>query len=303
MKTMLKYMRSKMHSDIAETLTTELSTGLSTETMPMRSLLSYNANEMLRAQGVAESTADYKFFHSVHRLLNIDSLAGSGCSLVRLGRKFDGGYVVAKNNDSGLLSENRIAYSLGINDDVSFDLMLAKLGYEVFQYDHTINELPVRNRKFHWRKLGITGGRETDELKKLETVLRMDDNAAQSGMLLKCDIEGFEWEMLDSCTKDTLERFDQIIIEFHGFLRFDRRDMILKVLKKISETHQAVHIHPNNNSSVGYSGLLVNPDVLEATFLLKKKYNTSETDPVLPLQLDQPCNANYADILLGKWNV
>lgn len=222
---------------------------------------------------------------------------------MRLGRSFDGGYTVIKNKADGLLSSSRVAYSLGICDDVSFDLALAKRGYEVFQYDHTIDALPVNCRRFHWRKTGVTGSSETAQLKSLETILREDGNADRSGMLLKCDIEGAEWDMLADCSEETLRRFDQIVIELHGLLDFAKRQKILRVLKKLTASHQAVHIHGNNNSSVGFCGKLVTPDVLEATLLLKDKYTTCPADIILPCPLDQPCTSSIPEILLGRWNV
>jgi hypothetical protein len=60
-----------------------------------------------------------------------------GLDKVRLGRFFDGGYVMLDAFD-GVLA----AYSLGINDDVSWDLDMAARGVPVFQYDHTIEAPP-----------------------------------------------------------------------------------------------------------------------------------------------------------------
>lgn len=56
---------------------------------------------------------------------------------IRLGRNFDGGYVMADCFD-----DVEAAYSLGINDDVSWDFDIAMRGIDVYQYDHTIDALP-----------------------------------------------------------------------------------------------------------------------------------------------------------------
>src|SRR5262249_33933554 len=53
---------------------------------------------------------------------------------VRLGRDNDGGYVII-DDLSGVVA----ALSLGICDDASWDMDIAKRGIDVFQFDHTID--------------------------------------------------------------------------------------------------------------------------------------------------------------------
>lgn len=298
----IKTVRSKWHGDI-KAMNVNIEAKVNEQDLYAKSMMSFTSNQALIAQGTAEMTSSYSYFKAVHSLLNIRAIDERTHGFVRLGRNYDGGYVVVSGREDDSLSESRIAYSLGICDDVSFDLALAKRGYEVFQYDHTIDALPENNEHFHWRKTGVTGKRETGRLKSLETILRSDGNSDKSGMFLKCDIEGSEWAMLADCGSDTLRRFDQIVIEFHELLSFRKRGIILKALKKLSETHETVYIHPNNNSYVDYSGLLITPDVLEATFVLKDKYRTAPADIVLPTALDQPCSPYLIDIRLGKWNI
>lgn len=299
-KDKLKQLREKSHNDIFKQIITDRERG---ETLYYKNLLSYCSNQMLVMQGTAEQTAEYRYFRAVHKLLELKEADGGKCEPVRIGRSFDGGYVVIRDRESGLFSSDRIAYSLGICDDVSFDLALVKKGYEVYQYDHTIDALPADCKRFHWRKTGITGSRETKELKSLETVIREDGNAGRSGMLLKCDIEGSEWDMLADCTEDTLRQFDQIVIELHGILDHRKRVKVLRGLKKLSATHQAVHIHGNNNSCFGFCGKLVTPDVFEVTLLLRGRYAVHDKDIILPASLDQPCNPDHPEILTGRWNV
>ena len=288
MKNTLKQLRKRWHNDLFDTLHQLYN-------MPyIKNMQSYYANQALLNQGTAAMTADYQYYHALHRLLHVRDIDRTAYRLVRLGKAYDGGYVVAEKQDSHLLSDTRIAYSLGICDDVSFDL---------FQYDHTIDGLPMQCKRFHWRKLGITGGQETAQLKTLETLLKRDGNDNRTGMVLKCDIEGAEWDMLANCSDALLMRFDQIIIEFHDLLRFDQRSLVLHALKKLRKTHQAIHVHLNNNGSVNYSDKLITPDYLEVTFVLKSKIRTLETDLIFPAAEDQPCNPELIDIPLGRWNV
>ncbi len=287
----LKKIRNKWHSDIDNELTY------------LNNLMSFASNSMLIEQGVVEETTEYAYFKKIHELLEIRELDKQSFDFMRLGRDNDGGYIVVYDKNNNAISNNKIMYSLGISDDVSLDLEFAKRGYDVYQYDHTINRLPFQNDKFHWKKIGITGKKENADLKRLETLIKMDRNDCIDGMVLKCDIEGAEWDMFQGCSMDTLKKFDEIIVEFHGILNTRKRSKILSVLDKISNTHQTVHVHANNNSLVNYSGNLITPDVIEVTYVLKDKFATSPIMRILPISLDQPCNHNKIDIIPGKWNL
>jgi hypothetical protein len=71
------------------------------------------------------------------------------CSYVRMGKKFDGGYVML---DSFNRQNVDAAYSFGIDNDVSWDLDMARRGIDVFMFDHTISKLPRDHTKFHFFK-------------------------------------------------------------------------------------------------------------------------------------------------------
>ena len=74
-----------------------------------------------------------------------------GYDFVRVGAANDGGYVMLDDLPGG------VAYSFGINDDVSWDDDMASYGYEVYMYDHTIDALPYVKGAFHFFKKGIAG--------------------------------------------------------------------------------------------------------------------------------------------------
>ena len=69
-----------------------------------------------------------------------------GKKRILLGQKRDGCYVLLDD-----FQDVKIAYSFGIDGNVIFDEELAKRGIDIYMYDHTINRLPYRNEKFHWR--------------------------------------------------------------------------------------------------------------------------------------------------------
>ena len=200
-------------------------------------------------------------------------------------------------------SENKVAYSIGINQDVSWDLDMVAEGYQVYQYDHTIKKLPEENLAFHWKKIGITGEEETAELKNLTTLLRDNGHADVSGMVLKIDVEGYEWNVFAGLAEKTLLQFDQIVVEFHDLIADEDRNMKIHALENLVKTHKVIHIHANNNSSADYCGDIMMPDVLEVTWLRKDLCLDTRYTGVLPRSVDRRCNALAPEVLLGYWNL
>ena len=87
---------------------------------------------------------------------------------VLVGEPYDAGYVLLDD-----FSDIKIAYSFGIEREISFDKALADKGIDVYMYDHTINRLPYENPKFHWQKIGITSeSRKTFNKKSLKEFLK-----------------------------------------------------------------------------------------------------------------------------------
>ena len=260
-------------------------------------------NNILQKQGVLYTSTNYEYVDQIHKILKLKEIFDENFELVRLGRDYDGGYLVCHNIKKDTFSDNKIAYSLGISDDVSFDDDLADCGYNIFQYDHTIKKLPHKRDEFHWNKIGITGGNETSSLKRFDTLIKENGHEGMQGMFLKSDIEGFEWDMINNLDSNILKQFDQIVIEFHDLISPEAdKAKILCVLNKLTVTHQLIHIHGNNFSYVSFDDNMVTPNVIEATFVLKTKFDFSDSNKVLPLCIDMPCFPKAHEIVLGKWN-
>ena len=67
--------------------------------------------------------------------------------------------------------------------------------------------------------------------------------------ILKLDIEGMEWEIIDSLEINVLREFDQIIIEFHDLFQIafnHKSDLYFRVLKKLTSYFDIINMHPNN---------------------------------------------------------
>lgn len=264
---------------------------------------SWCQNETMLRQGVIKDTPDYKYYSQLHRILDIKKLAGN-YHLARIGKKGDGGYYMAEN-EKGAYSDSDclIAYSLGIADDVSWDLFMAEKGYNVFQYDGCIKQIPVNHPSFHWERINITGDVESKTQKRLTTLLKQNGHSDLRGMILKCDIEGSEWGMLNEMEESQLDCFDQVLLELHSLVYSQEREAILSALEKLSHTHSLVYLHANNNGIVNYTDKMVTPDLIEGTFVNKKFFETQELDAVLPLRTDDRNLSGKQDILVGRWNI
>lgn len=265
----------------------------------LETLFSYCQNEFLKSQGLDLTQTDkYRYFAELHRLLTVQEIADPQVGYCRIGRPNDGGYVMVDH------FPGKVAYSLGIAGDVSWDREMAGRGFDIYMYDHTIEHLPEQNPHYHWEKLGVSGiAGAADNLKTLPELLERNGHTGQKGIVLKIDIEGFEWDALANAGEATLDCFDQIVGEFHDFLRMDKREQILAGLRALNKTHQLVYVHPNNGGEVAYCGDLMMPSLLEVVFVRRGSYSFRPSNLLFPTALDQPCLADRAEVELGRWNM
>lgn len=213
---------------------------------------------------------------------------------IRLGRDNDGGYILIDD----FKACNGIAYSLGIADDISFDEDIAKRGYDVFMYDCSIQFLPESDPRFHFFNYKIGNGKDA---KSLHAILAENNHLDADNMLLKMDIEGFEYELIYNTPAEDLNKFSQIVIEFHDITQYTNL-LVLPVLKKLNALFQPVHIHGQDVSpivKIGDNKIL--PYYIEVTYLNKSVYSFSERKTPLPLTIDMPTYAGRRELYLGDF--
>ena len=245
---------------------------------------------------ISADSIDLEYFNNLKRILSIKK--SEKYPLIRIGTPDkDGGYVMLDN-----FYNNGIAYSFGICDDINWDNDIADKGYDVFMYDHTVDKLPFERNKFHFFKKGISGiSNINNNLNTLEYYIEQNGHKNYNNMILKMDVEGYEWDFLDTVNTDTLMQFNQIVIELHNLLQNNQHK--LHLLGKLNQTHQLVYLHGNNCSVVLQIEKCIFPDTMEATYISKKVYNTIDTEINLPSSLDKPNDPSREDIILGNWNV
>ncbi|MFA5322586.1 MAG: FkbM family methyltransferase, partial [Smithella sp.] len=138
-----------------------------------------------------------------------------GLKKLRVGNRWgDGGYVMV-DDFSGI----KAALSLGIGDEITWDVEMSGRGLDVFQFDHTV-EPPAEvatNPRLHFYKCGIASDTDPQQnLKTIENILAEEMADCSGDLILKIDVEGHEWETLARMSDEVLSRFRQICIEIHN---------------------------------------------------------------------------------------
>ena len=201
-----------------------------------------------------------------------------------------------------------IAYSFGIEDDVSWDWEMANRGYEIFMYDPTIDSLPHNREQFHFFKEGILGIEIKEKsLHTLEHFIKKNGHEDKDNMILKMDVEGAEWSFLSTVSSETLSKFDQILFEFHDMIQPKNQSAMnatLACISKINRTHSLVHLHGNNCGTIlTLDDKVLFPDSLELTYVKTSNYELVDDENIfLPISIDRPNNKQLREIPLGFWN-
>lgn len=236
----------------------------------------------------------------VTRLLSMLSPAKPlGFKKVRVGGAGDGGYVMIDD-----FPNKPICYSLGIGGDVSWDLAMASRNATIFQYDHTIERVPVQHEHFRFFRLGIGNNKADERMTSLSAAVETNGHQSYRNMILKMDIEDSEWAALGATPESCLAQFSQIVVEYHGLARATDKFWVSqaeKVLRKVRRTHLPVHVHGNNWGNYSLLHGVPVPDVLEVTYASRADYAFAESDEIYPTALDRPCKAGVADLYLGSF--
>ncbi len=198
----------------------------------------------------------------------------------------DGGYVLLDRFRPG-----QICYSFGIAQEITFDLDLAERGLEVFMFDPTIEGLPQAHPRCHFRREGI--GPAADAGKSL---FSLAEHMARLGhdrrdMILKMDVEGWEWESLAAAGAGTLAHFEQIALEIHGLRQLAKpgfRARVNAAMAALTTGHTLFHVHANNAVDLAFVEGLPVPGLLELSLVRKDVAASVPSRTVYPTEHDLP---------------
>jgi len=247
-----------------------------------------------------EALPEYARVASVARLLQTCRVEGE--ALVRIGGEIDGGYVML---DSLRPPTVTAGYSFGVGHDVSWDVAVARRGIDLFLYDHTVKRLPETVPRGTFVRTGIRGREPVAGQKTVAEVLADHGHLGRRDLVLKMDIEGAEWPVLDEVSSDTLSCFSQIVVELHGLIDVltpEGHARIVAALGKLAETHQPIHVHGNCYEVPVWIGGLVLPQVLEVSYVRRADHEGRfvPRDEVFPTVLDRPNLPSMPDVFLGR---
>ena len=213
-------------------------------------------------------------------------------NLVRLGRKFDGGYVI----DKRVINKTTAIITCGLEAEWSFEKEFQKKNKDckIIAFDHTVDKkfwidrflkdfisllllrkikpnqivdvfkffeyLIFFNKKNkHYLKKIVS--KKKDKNKEITITEAIGDN---KDIVLKIDIEGDEYKVLNEVNKN-IDKLNLVIIEFH-----DLKKNLKKIENFIKKTKlKNIHINANNYGMVYDNGI---PQVIEMTLINPKKF-------------------------------
>lgn len=194
----------------------------------------------------------------------------------RLGKDYDGGYIIAEIPN--------IKYTTllagGIADDISFeeDFINKYTINNAYAFDGTISELPKKHSKITFIEKNI-GCKNTEKITNIHDIIDVNEC-----IFVKMDIEGGEIPWIKSLSDEHMNKFEQIVIEFHR--PFNNKE--IDVFDKINKNHYLIHFHGNNCCGTrNHNGVII-PNVFECTYL-HKKYFTNRPElnkELIPSNLD-----------------
>ena len=216
----------------------------------------------------------------------------TNCELQRFGSVNDGGYLMCGN----LLTPAQAVYSYGIDgaDDWGCDVA-GPLNLPLHQYDCFNTAAPRCSGhavpQFHAECVGPE--RATVEGRPFDTIAAQIDTNGDTGkrLVMKMDVEGWEWRSLATAPDHVLKAIDQLAIEFH---RVEDR-AYLETAARLNEFFYVAHVHHNNYECRPGFEPFAGP-VFEALLVSKR---IAVTDPRVdargPSPLDAPNNPALAD--------
>lgn len=215
---------------------------------------------------------------------------------VRIGADADGGYVLPAS-----ARNTNLVLSIGIGEEVSFDVELAAAGAGILQFDHTIECAPLEHQNIRFLRKGW-GPWDTDILLSLRTMASLVNWDAARHPILKFDTEGAEWETLEHTDSKDLARFEVITGEFHYFEQLINRDFfdrVHAVFTKLAATHHVIHLHGNNAGGFIMVQGIAMPRLLELSYWRQNAgvFGGHSSEPI-PGPLDRPNIPGAPDLCL-----
>jgi len=180
---------------------------------------------------------------------------------IRLGKDYDGGYIICDIPDI----KYDFFLSGGILDDISFeeDFCSKYPDVKCLAHDGFIDNIDIKNNNITFIKKYI-GDSDNQYFTNLHSLIDQYNN-----IFIKMDIEGGEIPWINSLSTEQIDKFAQIVMEFH--FPFYEKECL--VFEKLLTSHVLVHFHANNCCGTNIVKNIKIPNVFECTYIHKKYYN------------------------------
>ena len=224
----------------------------------------------------------------------------SAFRLLRIGGKTDGGYLVPDD-----LSGVGHCFSPGVDNRKTFeDELSLRYGIHCHMADFSSSvedfRTPLLAGKQTFRKKWLGTKTAGDDI-SLEDWMLAADIGADAELMLQMDIEGAEYSVIPSLSREALSRFRIVLLELHDLDNL--RDMewaknrLLPLVHVLRTDFEVIHAHPNNCCEIvsvapGYPSV---PRILELTLIRRDRNKPGENG-----LLHRPLLPHPQDVL---WNV
>ena len=236
-------------------------------------------------------------------LLKIYSVSDDNGPLkfIRLGKEYDGGYVVPEK----ALVEADVLMGYGISDDPSFENDFSiKYNKPSYGFDCGVPSAKAQSKLFTFKSECIAN--DSFVYNNQKSSMKVSSFSEQLNSLginnkkvfVKMDIEGSEYDAFDDILKHS-NNITGIALEIH-FDTAKAMDRAISLLSKLKGDFVLVHVHGTNCSPIAFktensTGLI--PYFIELTYINKNLVNKSfiSDDQTHPTHLDMPCNPEKRD--------
>ena len=203
----------------------------------------------------------------IQTLISVIAPKGTNLKLKRFGGLGDGSYVLPQK----YVTKGTYLISGGIENNNELEMSFAKRGVRGIQIDNSINQPPISHKNLEFRKATISDSDSQTET-TLSSLMKLSNSKGR--LIVKLDIEGYEWKTLSALTKNELASIDCLILELHNLSLIsdsEKGKEILEVLEKIEAAGlRSIFCQANNGCLTYVLGGTLIPDNMEVTFIKRE---------------------------------
>ena len=220
--------------------------------------------------------------------------------LVRLGGSLDGSYLVPliELKYDGVISP-------GVGQTFEFEMAIADSNCKVVLIDGTVDrpqDLPP-DFVFLQKMLGSSENSQDKQI-SIEGVINRYFPTSKS-LVLQMDIEGGEYEVLNSIDENDLIPFALVLVEFHHLQKLNEssewNSAIKRAIQVFMRDFLLVHAHPNNAGGFFLWRFRKLPKVVETTWIRKSLVGDIRGPAKLPHPLDSRNDTLMEDLTFPRF--